>query len=105
MRITTERLDIKLTNAEIFAQLMRANGFTVRTLTEAVQITLIKKRSDAKISKSTIGHLRSGARKTVSHDVAEAIAELFGMPTAAIFTPKVITVTKQTPGRKKKENP
>lgn len=103
MRTTTERLDIKLTNAEIFAQLMKANGYTVRTLTEAIQLVLIRKKSPAKISKSTIGHLRSGARKTVSHDVAVAIAELFGLPTSAIFTPKLIKVTRDVPPTKREE--
>lgn len=102
MRTTTERLDIKLSNAEMFAQLMKANEFTVRTLTEAVQLVLIRKRSKARISKSTIGHLRSGARNTVNHDVALAIAELFKLPANALFTPKVVKVTRQVPGRKTK---
>lgn len=100
MRTTTERLDIKLSNADMFAQLMKANQFTVRTLTEAVQLVLIRKHSKAKISKSTIGHLRSGARNTVNHDVALAIAELFNLPANALFTPKLITVTRDVPGRK-----
>lgn len=102
MRTTTERLDIKLSNADMFAQLMKANQFTVRTLTEAVQLVLIRKHSKAKISKSTIGHLRSGARNTVNHDVALAIAELFNLPANALFTPKLITVTRDVPGRKTK---
>ena len=96
-RITTERLDIKLTNAEMFAQLMKANGYTVRTLAEAIKIVLIRKRSNAKISAPTIGHLRRGARNTVNHDVALAIAELFNLPPNALFTPKVINVTRQQP--------
>lgn len=102
MRTTTERLDIKLSNADMFAQLMKANEFTVRTLTEAVQIVLVRKKSKARISKSTIGHLRSGARNTVNHDVALAIAELFKLPANALFTPKVVTVTRDIPGRKTK---
>lgn len=97
MRTTTERLDIKLSNADLFAQIMKANGYTVRTLTESVKHVLIRKRSKARISKSTIGHLRSGARNTVNHDVALAIAELFKLPANALFTPKVITVTRDVP--------
>lgn len=102
MRTTTERLEIKLSNAEMFAQLMKANEYTVRTLTEAVQLVLIRKHSKARISKSTIGHLRSGARNTVNHDVALAIAELFNLPANALFTPKVITVTRDTPPKRSK---
>jgi ribosomal protein L18 len=97
MRTTTERLDIKLSNAELFAQIMKANGYTVRTLAESVQHILIRKHSAARISKSTIGHLRSGARNTVNSDVALAIAELFNLPANALFTPKVITVTRDIP--------
>lgn len=97
MRTTTERLDIKLSNAELFAQIMKANGYTVRTLTDAVQYALIRKHSKAKISKSTIGHLRSGARNSVNHDVALAIAELFKLPPNALFTPKVVKVTREVP--------
>lgn len=101
MRETTERLDIRLTNAEMFAQLMKANQFTVRTLAEAVQLVLIRKRSNARVSKSTIGYLRSGARNTVSHDVALAIAELFNLPANALFTPKLTTVTRDVPPTRK----
>ena len=97
MRTTTERLDIKLTNAEMFAQLMKANGYTVRTLAESVKHVLIRKHSKAKISRATIGHLRSGARNTVNHDVALAIAELFKLPANALFTPRVVTVTRDVP--------
>jgi transcriptional regulator with XRE-family HTH domain len=101
MRITTERLDIKLTNAEMFAQLMKANGYTIRTLAESVKHVLIRKRSNARVSKSTIGYLRSGERSTVNHDVALAIAELFNLPATALFTPKVITVTRDVPPKRK----
>jgi transcriptional regulator with XRE-family HTH domain len=97
MRTTTERLDIKLSNAELFAQLMKANGYTVRTLTEAVQLVLIRNRSKASITKSTIGNLRSGHRNTVNHDVALAIAELFNLPANALFTPRVTKVTRDVP--------
>ncbi|MGM9473204.1 hypothetical protein ACS5PJ_14515 [Pseudarthrobacter sp. YS3] len=88
LRTPTQRLDIKLSNAAIFGEIMRARGYTVRTLTESVGHVLIRKRSKARISKSTIGHLRSGARSTVNQDVAMAIAELFGLPANALFTPK-----------------
>lgn len=101
MRETTERLDIKLTNAEMFGQLMKANGYTVRTLAEAIKLVLIRKNSKAKISAPTIGHLRRGARNTVSHDVALAIAELFNLPANALFTPKLTTVTRDVPPTRK----
>lgn len=99
MRTTTERLDIKLSNAELFAQIMKANGYTVRTLAESVQHVLIRKKSKARISKSTIGNLRSGNRNTVNHDVALAIAELFKLPANALFTPKISTITRDVPNK------
>lgn len=102
MRETTERLDIRLTNAEMFAQLMKANQFTVRTLAEAVQLILIRKRSNARVSKSTIGYLRSGKRNTVKTDVALAIAELFKLPHDALFTNKLSTVTRDVPPTRSK---
>ncbi|MDQ0241246.1 hypothetical protein [Arthrobacter bambusae] len=101
MRATTERLEIKLTNAEMFAQLMKANEYTVRTLAEAVKHELIKKHSKATISSATIGHLRSGKRNTVNHDVAHAIAKLFKLPHDALFTAKPITVTRDVPPTRK----
>lgn len=99
MRTTTERLDIKLSDADLFAQIMKANGYTVRTLAESVERVLIRKRSTARISKSTIGNLRSGARNSVNHDVAIAIAELFKLPATALFTPKLETVTRDVPNK------
>lgn len=101
MRTTTERLDIKLTNAEMFAQLMKANGYTIRTLAESVKHELIKKHSKARVSKSTIGYLRSGERNTVNTDVAHAIAKLFKLPHDALFTAKPITVTRDVPPTRK----
>lgn len=97
MRTNTERLDIKLTNAEMFAQLMKANGFTVRTLAAAIEVELIRNRSKATISYPTIGHLRSGKRNTVNSDVALAIAKLFNLPANALFTPRLTTVTRDIP--------
>lgn len=100
MRTTTERLDIKLTNAELFAQLMKANGYTVTTLTKAIQLILIRNKSATHISRPTIGHLRSGHRNTVKHDVALAIAELFKLPHDALFTNKVERVIREVPPKR-----
>jgi transcriptional regulator with XRE-family HTH domain len=103
MRVETERLDIKLTNAELFAQIMKANGYSIRTLTEAVKFILIRNKSKAKISKSTIGYLRSGGRNTVTHDVALAIAEAFKLPPSALFTPKIVPVVRDIPPTRSKK--
>ena len=100
MRKTTERLDIKLSNAELFAQLMKANGYTVTTLTNAIKIVLIRNHSKTRISRPTIGHLRSGRRNTVKTDVALAIAELFNLPHDALFTNKIEHVIREVPAKR-----
>jgi hypothetical protein len=91
---TTQRLDIKLTNSELFAQLLEHNGYSVRAFTTAIENKLIRKRSKATISKSTIGHLRSGARKSCNKDVAAAAAELLGLPVTALFQSSIEQVTR-----------
>lgn len=91
---TTQKLDIKLTNSELFAQLLRHNGYSVRSFTDAVENKLIRKRSKATISKSTIGHLRSGARNSINKDVAAAAAELLGLPVTALFQSSIGHVTR-----------
>lgn len=95
----TGKLDIRLTNAELFAQLLEHNGYSVRSFTDAVENKLIRKRSKATISKSTIGHLRSGARKTCNKDVAAAAAELLGLPVTALFQSSITTVTRPARNR------
>lgn len=96
---TTAKLSIKLTNSELFAQLLEHNGYSVRTFTDAIENKLIRKRSKATISKSTIGHLRSGVRKSCNKDVAAAAAELLGLPVTALFQPSIEPVTRTTRNR------
>ena len=38
----TQKLDIKLTNSELFAQLLEHNGYSVRSFTDAVENKLIR---------------------------------------------------------------
>ena len=93
---TASKLDIRLTNAELFAQLLQHNGYSVRSFTDAVENKLIRKRSKATVSRSTIGHLRTGERKSCNRDVAAAAAELLGLPVTALFQSTVQTVTRTT---------
>jgi hypothetical protein len=92
--VATQKLEIKLTNSELFAQLLEHNGYSVRSFADAIENKLIRKRSKATISKSTIGHLRSGARRSCNKDVAAAAAELLGLPVKALFESSIEHVTR-----------
>ena len=89
------RLDVKLTNHELLAQLMTLNGYSVRAMTDAVNLNLVRQRSTVRVTRSVIGHLRSGHRKACKPEVAEAIAGLFKLPTTALFSSHVSTVSRE----------
>lgn len=94
--ITTEtRADVKLTSHEVLAQLMVLNGYSVRSLTDTVNHQLIRNRSKTRVSRSTIGHLRSGYRTAASREVAETITGLFKIPTAALFAANLSKVSRE----------
>ena len=89
------RLDVKLTNHELLAQLMTLNGYSVRSLTDAVNLHLVRQRSTVRVTRSVIGHLRSGHRKACKPEVAEAVAGLFKLPTPALFSSHVSKVQRE----------
>ena len=95
--ITIERrLDVKLTSSIMLAEYMRLRGFTVRTLADAVERELQKRKyKETKTCKhATIGHLRSGERDTASTDVAIAISEVLDAPLSSLFSAKVSNVQR-----------
>jgi len=103
MITTVDRLDVKITSHIIFAQLMKHNGYSVRTLSEEVDRTLRKNHSHQTCGRGTIGNLRSGYRDTCNEETAKIIADLLGLPVAALFTPhisKVQTEVRPTYARK-----
>lgn len=106
MVCTEGRLEVKLNSHDLFATLMQHNGYTVRSLAEAVEKDLRKTykrrlRNDptapAECSKSTIGNLRSGYRNSVHPDTAAAIADRLEMPMEALFSRRVSTVYRDRP--------
>ena len=92
---TGHRLDVKLTNNTLFAQLMEMHGYTVRSLTDAINLQLVKNRSRHRVTRSVIGHLRTGYRATVHPEAAEIIAGLFKLPLNALFQSKVSNVYRE----------
>lgn len=90
---TAGKLGVKLTNAELFSQLLEHNGYSVRSFTDAIENKLIRKRSKATVSRSTIGHLRTGERKSCNKDVAAAAADLLGLPVTALFQTEIVPTT------------
>lgn len=92
MLATEARMDVKLSSNIILAQLMKHHGYSVRTLSEEVDRTLRKKHSRQTCGRGTIGNLRSGYRNTCHQEVAKIIADLLGLPVAALFTNHVSNV-------------
>lgn len=96
MTVKTERrLDVKLMNSDLFAQLMTMHGYTVRSLADAINLQLAKNRSKHRVTRSVIGHLRTGYRNTVNPEAAEIIAGLFKLPMNALFISKVSIVQRE----------
>lgn len=98
---------VRLTSTQVFNYFRDYNGYSVRTLTEAVDTHLasmarknnggraVKRADRPTVSKTTIGNLASGARDTCSADVAKAIAAVFKVPANTLFTSKITTVTRE----------
>ena len=79
------RFEVQLISAQALAQYMLHRGFTVRSLADQVN-------RRAKCSRATIGHLRSGRRKTCSPIVAREIERCLDAPKGSLFVPKVSRV-------------
>ena len=88
MNTTTEgTFEVVLISADALAQYMRFRGYTVRSLAARVGC-----------SHSTIGHLRSGHRKTLTVDLARKLERALDAPPGSLFVPRVYHVAR-TPGR------
>lgn len=86
------RFEVRLISAEALASYMKTRDFTVRSLAEAV---------GGKQCRSTIGHLRSGARKTCDPDLAKRIERVLNAPKGSLFIPSVSRVSREVPPLKK----
>lgn len=77
------RFEVKLISHQALAQFMKHRGFTVRSLAARTGV-----------NKSTIGHLRSGARRTCRDESARAIAKALDCPVDALFVAAVLHVSR-----------
>lgn len=78
------RFEVRLISAEAFANYMTFRGFTVRSLAER-----------ANGNRSTIGHLRSGARTTCDPELAKRIEKALDAPAGSLFVPQVSRVARE----------
>jgi hypothetical protein len=83
---TEGRFELKLISADALASYMETRGFTVRTLADAVGGPHLR---------STIGHLRSGARATCDKDLAKRIERVLNAPKNSLFIPSVSRVSRE----------
>lgn len=89
------RLDVKLHDHGLFAQLMAHNGFTVRSLSDAATRELRRKRIAMECKRGTVGNLRSGYRDTCKPEIAAALAACLNVPMSALFASKVSSVQRE----------
>lgn len=108
MVVTRHREDAKLTSNELLKSYMRRGEWTVRTLADEVDYRLrrtYKKRmkhdesAPSGCGRGTIGNLRSGYRSQVHPDTADAIADIFDIPTEGLFVIKVSMVQREVRGK------
>lgn len=95
MIVKEARFDVKLISHQALAGYMDHRDFTVRGLADAATVHLKRKRSKATVSRSTVGHLRSGQRSTCGTDVAKAIEDVLGAPRGSLFVGQVSTVSRE----------
>lgn len=84
MIVIEGRFGVKLISADALAQYMKHRDFTVRTLAARVGV-----------SPATIGHLRSGARKTCKPSTAKAIERALDAPIGSLFVGEVSHVARE----------
>lgn len=79
------RFWVKLISARVLADYMTHRDETVRSLADKVRV-----------SRSTIGHLRSGKRHTCEPATAKAIEKALNAPPGSLFVPQVSRVAGNT---------
>lgn len=84
------RFDVKLISHVALAGYMKHRGMSVRTLADRTGV-----------SRSTIGHLRSGERTTCNPATARAIAKALDCPIDSLFMASVSHVARSVHRRRK----
>lgn len=82
---------MKLRSKEILIAFMEAKGFSTQRLA-----------TYADCSKSMIGHLRSGHKKSCTGELADRIAEALDVPRVALFDEQASAVSGKNINRKEK---
>lgn len=90
MVIYETRIDVRVKDNDLLAALMVSNGYTVRELAGRVGV-----------SRSTIGHLRSGERKYVNKAAALKIAKALRITPSVLFDVEVSTVYREVQAKAK----
>ncbi len=97
------RLDVKLKSRVMLVELMDHYRFTTRSFAEAVNTelarthrTLRKPGKPMTTSKTAIGYLRSGDRRTIRKEVAQAIEVVLRQDPGVLFVPKVLHADRDT---------
>lgn len=75
---------MRLKSPEVLRQYMEYKRLTVRELAAA-----------AKVSRATVGHLRSGERNTAKPATARAIEEALGCPPGLLFEARTSSVARE----------
>lgn len=83
------RFEVQLISAHALAQYMAHRGHTVRSL--AAQVS-----RKTPCSRATIGHLRSGHRKTCSPAVAREVERCLDAPRGSLFVAQLSNVSLDT---------
>ena len=84
MIVIERRVDVQLISSDALRTYMKFRNLTVRKLAK-----------QAGCSPATVGHLRSGARKTCSPTTARSIAEALGAPVEALFVARSSNVVRE----------
>lgn len=80
------RFEVRLISNQALAQYMKFRGYTVRSLADALGNPSLR---------PTIGHLRSGKRKTCDPSLAKRIERVLDAPTGSLFVPAVSRVARE----------
>lgn len=84
--MTGWRFEVELRSPQVLADAMAYRGdMKVRDLAGQSTAMLKKSAPRLQVSRSEIGHLRSGYRKRVKPEKAAAIAKVLGVPVGLLF--------------------
>jgi hypothetical protein len=91
MRVQVQEVIVQLMSHAALATWMEFRGETCATLASKTGMT-----------RSAVGHLRSGFRTYCAPDNARKIEKALNVPPGSLFVPHVITVTRVSPAKRDK---